>query len=86
MIAIDATLLAEKAGNIIAANSVLIGAMTSVNGFPLSKEKMLGSLLDVVPQKARDVNVRAFDLGYDEGKKASRIIIPSGGPSPSHGQ
>lgn len=76
MIAIDATLLAEKAGNIIAANSVLIGAMTSVNGFPISKERMLGSLLDVVPQKARDVNVKAFDIGYDEGKKASCLIIP----------
>jgi indolepyruvate ferredoxin oxidoreductase beta subunit len=76
LITLDATDLAVRAGKAIAANSVLIGAISAVRGFPLSKERMLASLLEVVPSKARDVNVRAFELVYesaatgrDDGRK-----------------
>ncbi|MDW5563686.1 MAG: indolepyruvate ferredoxin oxidoreductase subunit beta [Methanomassiliicoccus sp.] len=64
LIALDATALAMQAGRAITANSVLIGAISAVKGFPLSKERMLGSLLEVVPTKARDINVKAFELGF----------------------
>lgn len=70
LIAMDATALAVKAGKAITANSVLIGAISAVKGFPLSKDRMLESLLEVVPAKARDINVRAFELGYQEAKGA----------------
>jgi indolepyruvate ferredoxin oxidoreductase beta subunit len=70
LIAMDATALAVKAGKAIAANSVLIGAISAVKGFPMSKDRMLESLLEVVPAKARDINVRAFELGYQEAKGA----------------
>ena len=65
LIVLDATDLAIRAGKAITANSVLIGAISAVRGFPLSKERMLASLLEVVPSKARDVNVRAFELGFE---------------------
>jgi indolepyruvate ferredoxin oxidoreductase, beta subunit len=68
LIALDATALAVKAGKAITANSVLIGAISAVKGFPLSKDRMLESLLEVVPAKARDINVRAFELGFQEAK------------------
>lgn len=70
LIAMDATALAVKAGKAITANSVLIGAISAVKGFPLSKDRMLESLLEVVPAKARDINVRAFELGYQEARGA----------------
>jgi len=70
LIAMDATALAVKAGKAIAAISVLIGAISAVKGFPMSKDRMLESLLEVVPAKARDINVRAFELGYQEAKGA----------------
>jgi indolepyruvate ferredoxin oxidoreductase beta subunit len=65
IIALDATALAVKAGKAITANSVLIGAISAVKGFPLSRERMLTSLLDIVPAKARDINVKAFELGFE---------------------
>jgi indolepyruvate ferredoxin oxidoreductase beta subunit len=64
VIAIDATAKAIEAGKAITANSVLIGALSAVKGFPLSKERMLSTLLEVVPAKAKDINARAFELGY----------------------
>lgn len=66
LISMDATALAKKAGRAITANSVLIGAISAVKGFPLSKERMLDSLLAVVPAKARDINAKAFELGFQE--------------------
>jgi indolepyruvate ferredoxin oxidoreductase, beta subunit len=65
IIALNATELAVKAGKIITANSVLVGAIAAVPGFPLSKPCMMTSLLEVVPAKAREVNIKAFELGYD---------------------
>lgn len=70
LISMDATALAVRAGKAIAANSVLIGAISAVKGFPLSREMMLEALLAVVPSRARDINVRAFELGYQEVKGA----------------
>lgn len=64
LIAIDAVSMAKEAGNAIAANSVLIGAMSAVPGFPLAKEKMLNTLLERVPAKAKEVNEKAFEMGY----------------------
>ena len=69
LIAIDAVSMAMEAGNAIAANSVLIGAMSAVPGFPLSKEKMLSILLERVPAKAKDVNQKAFEMGYEAALK-----------------
>lgn len=65
LIALDATALAMEAGKAITANSVLIGAISAVKGFPLSRQRMLGSLLEVVPAKAREINARAFELGFE---------------------
>ncbi|KQM11690.1 2-oxoacid:ferredoxin oxidoreductase subunit gamma [Methanomassiliicoccales archaeon RumEn M1] len=64
VVAIDATAKAIEAGKAITANAVLIGAIAAVKGFPLSKERVLDALLQAVPAKAKDVNVRAFELGY----------------------
>ena len=69
LIAIDAVSMAMEAGNAIAANSVLIGAMSAVPGFPLSKEKMLSILLERVPAKAKDVNQKAIEMGYEAALK-----------------
>lgn len=66
VVAVDATARAVEAGRGITANAVLIGAMTAVKGFPLSKQRVLDALLEAVPAKAKDVNVRAFELGYEE--------------------
>ena len=70
LIAINADSMAKEAGNAIAANSVLIGAMSAVPGFPISKEKMMLILLERVPAKAKEVNQKAFEMGYETALKA----------------
>ena len=60
---VEATSLAEKAGKAVAANAVMIGAVAGVKGFPISKEVLKETLLDTVPEKFKELNSKAFDLG-----------------------
>ena len=62
---LDATAIAIKAGKAVAANAVMIGAISAVKGFPLKKEVMKETLAENVPQKFLELNLKAFDLGYE---------------------
>jgi indolepyruvate ferredoxin oxidoreductase beta subunit len=66
---IGATSIAEKAGKAVAANAVIIGAAAAAKGFPLPKDTVRSSLLELVPEKFKDLNAKAFDMGYDAMKK-----------------
>ena len=66
---IGATELAVKAGKVVAANAVMIGAVAAVKGFPLSKDLLRKTLTDNVPPKFLDLNLKAFDLGYETMSK-----------------
>jgi indolepyruvate ferredoxin oxidoreductase beta subunit len=61
---IDATSIAIEAGKAVAANAVMIGAVAAMKGFPISKDVLLKSLIEQVPEKFRDLNVKAFEMGY----------------------
>jgi 2-oxoglutarate ferredoxin oxidoreductase subunit gamma len=63
---IPATRLAEKLGNVRAANSVMLGFWAAIVGV-ISKAAMRQSLADSVPLKTIDVNMTAFDKGYERG-------------------
>ncbi len=62
---LEATSLAIKAGKAVAANAVMIGAVAGVKGFPLKKDVLKETLAENVPEKFLDLNLKAFDLGYD---------------------
>lgn len=62
---LEATSIAIKAGKAVAANAVMIGAVAGIKGFPLKKETLKETLAENVPQKFLDLNLKAFDLGYD---------------------
>ena len=63
VIAIDALRIAKECGNIKAVNTVLLGLMAkSIN---IEKEIWIESLKETVPQKALDVNMKAFEAGYN---------------------
>ena len=55
----------EKA---VAANAVMIGAVAAMKDFPLLKEDLLEALKSQVPEKFLDLNVRAFEMGYNAVK------------------
>ena len=60
---VDALSLADKAGNSKAVNVVLIGVMASKTDIPY--ENWIETIKTTVPEKFLDVNLKAFDLGYN---------------------
>jgi indolepyruvate ferredoxin oxidoreductase beta subunit len=61
---LNALELATKAGNTLASNVVLLGALSKLKRFPISKDQLKSVIPQVVPKKAIEVNLRAFDLGF----------------------
>lgn len=61
---VDALPMAVEAGNSKAVNVILIGAMAK-NMTVVSKEKWLKALEESVPPKFLDLNMKAFEMGYN---------------------
>jgi indolepyruvate ferredoxin oxidoreductase beta subunit len=69
IITLDATKLAELAGNPRTENTVLSGAASALPEFPIDKETLRATIKELVPPKTIEDNLRAFDLGYEEAKR-----------------
>lgn len=67
IILLDSLDLATKAGNPKTENSVLIGAVTACEDFPIPAEKVKKSVLELVPPKTVEANTKAFELGQEAG-------------------
>lgn len=62
---IDGLGLALKAGNLKAANVVLLGAACGAGLLPFAdKDRMLAAVRELLPKKLHEINTRAFELGY----------------------
>lgn len=61
--AVDALKLAKEAGNIKAVNVVLIGLLAKASDIPY--ENWIESIKETVPEKFLEVNLKAFELGYN---------------------
>ena len=61
--AVDALSAAKEAGNIRAVNVVLIGLLAKSTD--VAKEIWIDALKSTVPPKFLDVNLKAFDIGYN---------------------
>ena len=60
---VDALELAKQAGNSKAVNVVLIGVMAKASDIPY--EKWIETIKTTVPPKFLDINLKAFELGYN---------------------
>ena len=63
VIAIDAEKIAVEAGNPRTENIVLLGATSTLGGFPIKIDSLMVSIERVVPKSAVEANLKAFDLG-----------------------
>ena len=63
LVTVNALELAEKAGNVKSVNVVLIGVMAKNTEIPY--EKWIETIKKTVPEKFMDVNLKAFDYGYN---------------------
>lgn len=62
---IDGYGIAQNAGSVKAVNVVLLGAAAAAGQLPLSREVIEEAIIENVPQKFRELNQRAFELGYN---------------------
>ena len=60
---VDALSAAKEAGNIKAVNVVLIGVMAKTTDIPY--EKWVETIKTTVPPKFLDINLKAFEIGYN---------------------
>ena len=67
--AIPFTATAEQLGKKIVTNMVMLGALGGKTGV-VSPESLKRAVADVVPANALDLNMRAFERGYELGRAA----------------
>ncbi|HNR13313.1 MAG TPA: indolepyruvate oxidoreductase subunit beta [Thermodesulfobacteriota bacterium] len=65
LITIDAGTLAKQAGSGMAANMVMLGALVRKGDLPFSADIVKQTIQERVKESFREINLRAFDLGYN---------------------
>lgn len=61
---IEAEKLAQKAGSLVTANMVILGAALAIPEFPVKKEFAIQSIQRNLPAQSIDINLKAFEMGY----------------------
>lgn len=75
ILSIPATRLAEELGRKMVANVVMLGFLAAVTDL-VSVEAMKKSVLSAVPKGTEELNVRAFERGYEYGQRTVRNPSP----------
>ena len=63
---LDATSFAQKLGNPILGNIMMIGALSAVSELPINQELFQDALSQMMPASKIPINLQAFDLGREE--------------------
>lgn len=73
MFKIQAQKIAEELGNKIVTNIVMIGAVAGIYTI-LTADALRESVIDSVPSRFKDLNVKAFERGLEAGKNAVETL------------
>ncbi|MEM0007073.1 MAG: 2-oxoacid:ferredoxin oxidoreductase subunit gamma [Candidatus Bathyarchaeia archaeon] len=65
---VPATRMAEELGRRIVANVVMLGAFAAITGI-VNREALKESIKANVPKETEELNLKAFEIGYEYGKK-----------------
>jgi indolepyruvate ferredoxin oxidoreductase beta subunit len=71
LIAFDAQDLAKQAGNIMSLNMVLLGSLIQTGIMPVSADKVKEAIRTSTKKAFVDINIKAFELGYEAAAKAA---------------
>jgi indolepyruvate ferredoxin oxidoreductase beta subunit len=66
VLSFDATEIASNLGSVIALNMVILGASARLDGFPFQADEMIKSIEELVKPQFLDLNVKAFNAGYEK--------------------
>jgi 2-oxoglutarate ferredoxin oxidoreductase subunit gamma len=70
---VHAQQIAEELGNKIVTNIVMVGAFTSISGL-LKPDAVKESVIDSVPKRFTELNIKAFEKGLEAGKNALKEL------------
>lgn len=76
LITMDAVALALKAGNAKAASVVLLGALAHTRVLPVNQNQWIHAIKAKLPEKIHEVNMTAFQLGFDAAGECSLAFAP----------
>jgi len=71
VVAFDATEMAEKLGNPIIMNMVMLGALAGTGILPFDAEVIRETMKERIPGALLEINLRAFDAGFDAVREKS---------------
>ncbi|MCX7912541.1 MAG: 2-oxoacid:acceptor oxidoreductase family protein [Dehalococcoidales bacterium] len=74
IITLDASSLAKQAGSLQATNVVMLGALFGSGLLPVKVETVKQVILSRFKGKVGEINLKAFDLGYEYVQKALRKV------------
>jgi indolepyruvate ferredoxin oxidoreductase beta subunit len=69
LIALNADALAQEAGSAMAVNIVMLGALAQSNTVPVTADQIKEALRQNLKPKLWDINLKAFDLGFEAAGK-----------------
>lgn len=69
LIAIDAVELAKEAGNVLAVNMVLLGALIQTGILPVTIDNVKEAIKTRIKAAFVEINLKAFDLGFQSAQK-----------------
>jgi len=71
LVAFNATALAKQAGNVLAVNMVLLGALIQTGVLPLTVDRVKEAMRRKTKAAFLEVNLKAFDLGHAAAQAAA---------------
>jgi indolepyruvate ferredoxin oxidoreductase beta subunit len=74
VVTLDAAQIAEEAGSLQSANVVMLGALFGTGLMPVKAETARAVIQARFPARVAGVNIKAFDLGYQEVQQALKAI------------
>jgi len=70
IVQLDAARTAQEAGNRLATNIVMLGALFGTDQLPIKKATIKETIKERFPARLAPLNIRAFDLGYEACRQA----------------
>ncbi len=71
LVTLDAVALAKEAGNVMSVNIVLMGALIQSGILPMAADSIKEAIRTKTKKAFVDVNLKAFDLGFQAAEKAA---------------
>ncbi len=75
IIPVNASDLAEKAGNVLATNVVVVGMLLGYFSLPFTVKHVEEVIREVMPGKIVDLNLRALKMGYETAKSGQHAAV-----------